>query len=444
MTDLTEAAFQLLAEECAASSHSLCRGSLECDSLGEAHRIAVQRRALAEQFDAGRDRALVNGQQPAHNWSTAALLRTVTDLLLRPPVANELWRSISITTGLARLGERGLSADSVVRTCIGPSIIRRILLDTGLFWSAYRNGDIPEHEVPDILRPWCSLFDAENSLTTLGQPLPIHAANIAGASTPGDSARHWLQTASIAHILAWRIENYLEVVRSPVDLVLTGGKDATHWIYDRLTHTFLDDWRTESLTWELVFNRDPEGIAVAAGVSPSLLAERTTTEDLIAEALKRKITAPRPSEEVELGLDANAAITSLGLMLEKGLVDGARAMARRIHEAQPRDRHFALAYAFCTIPVSTADARTALEGLEVDGDPSLKLLRAIDLATCALFERNLELASSLLNDIARPLPEGLAWHWDPVDAYEGRAELRFDSPENWLESFATIEHGQPT
>jgi len=439
VTDLAEAAFERLALDCESEGHALCSGTLECQLLLQQHRAHLDRKAAAAQFDAGRERASIRGQQPAHTWSTSALLRTATELLLRPPVNDVLWRSIAITTALARLGERGLSADAVVRTCIGPILIRRILGDTGLFWSAHRNSDIPQDQIPEVLRPWCRIFDAEDSLTGLVQPLATHAAYVAAMSSPGRLANSWLQTASVAHIADWRIENYLEVRRVPSDLVLSGGTDATRWVYERLATTYLNEWHVESLSWELIFNRDAEGAALAAGVSESILSERVTTNDLVIDALRQKLTAPQPFEELEPGLDANAAITSLGLMLEKGLIDGARSMARRLHEARPGDTFLAFAYAFCSIPTDPAGARNVLVGLDLGIALEMAALRAIDLATCALFEQDLLSARDAFGAGANPLPEHTAWLWDPVEASQGRAILQYGTLDSWAKRFAEIE-----
>ena len=129
---------------------------------------------------------------------------------------------------------------------------------------------------------------------------------------------------------------------------------------------------------------------------------------------------------------------ALGLMLEKNLVDGARAMARRLHQAHPRNNYFALAYAFCTIPVNTADAHAVLRNLDIADEPTLSTVRVIDLATCELFEGSTAKAHELLKTVEDQPFTGRVWLWDPLDASAGRATLHYSSFEEWTRCFLLV------
>ncbi len=443
MADLISSALELFAEHCAHQDHALCGGSRECEQLQADRLRALERARVARQFDAGHERWALASQQPAHDWTTTALLRTASDLLLTPPERNRLWRSTAITTALARLGERGLPADVMVRTGMGPGLIRKILSDVAFFWSAARGGHVAPRRTPVILRPWCALLDAEPALATVSSPSPGHVLSVALAGGPGSAATRWIRSAAVGHIVGWRIDDYLEVDRVPEDLVLSGGRDSTRWVFDRFTSTFPDDWRTSSLNWELVYNQDPAAVASFVGVPVGLLDERIVTDDALRKALSHKLTsALEAGDELEGGLNADAVIAALGSMLEQGLVEGARAMARRLHEEHPRDTHLAMAYAFCSIPISRREACSIMDRLSVPEGSIQAVVREVNRATCAIFDGDLSAARRLVDAVGAPATNEHLWLWDPQAALAGRAEIVCEPFSQWRGRLDAKEQNQ--
>lgn len=439
MGDLPEVAFMLLTQECMRQDHRICGGDESCAELQAKHRRMRERDEDARQFDVGHQRWLLVNEQPSESWSTAALLRTVSDLLATPPTSNPLWRSIAITTALARLGERGLPADPVVRTGLGPGLIKKILGEAAFFWSAAQADRVARDQTPEVLRPWCAVLDDEASLTGVDSPAPSHVLAVALAGDSGALAKRWIQSAAIGHIVGWRISEYLKVDRAPGDVVLTGGRDATRWICERFTKTYPDEWRLTSLSWELAFNRDPDRTASHVGAPLKLLRERVVTDEMVTDALVHKLmAAPGADDELEGGLDGSAVIASLGSMLEHGIVEGARAMARRLLEAHPKALHLGMAYAFCTIPINRREARAVLDGLDVPEGSDEAVLRELNRAACALFDGEPERARSIVRSLEPASREDRVWLWDPEAALGGRPHVICETVSSWCARLAEV------
>lgn len=436
--DLRARAFALLAEECESTNHSLCGGGA-CSDLMSHERLRAERDTRARLFDAGHERLKTADEQPSHEWSTAALVRTATDLLVTPPTRDPLWRSIAITTALARLGERGLPADPLVRSAIGPTLTRKILGDAAFYWTASREKHVARRRTPGILRPWLQLLDEEQALVGSEPASPGHAFAVASAGRTGQVATRWLQTAAIGHIVGWRIDGYLEVDRSPEDVVLQGGKDATRWVLDRFTKTYPEEWHKGSLSWELVFNRNPADTAAFVGVPLRLLEERVVTERMLVDAfdkqLKRDIEG---HDELDGGLDADTVIAALGSMLEQGVFEGARAMARSLHEAHPRDAHLAMAYAFCTIPIDRRAARSALKRIDAEAGGATSVLREVNLAICSLLDGDRAAAEAIVRSVNVPPTSDFVWLWDPECAFNGSVRVRCEPLADWVERFNNL------
>lgn len=373
------------------------------------------------------------------------MLRTASDLLATPPTTNQLWRSIAITTALARLGERGLPADPVVRIGLGPGLAKRILGDAAFFWSAAQADHLTRNGIPPLLGPWCDLFDEEPGLRGVHNPSPGHVLGVALAGQTGALVNRWLQSAAVGHIVGWKISQYLEVERSPGNVVLSGGKDATRWVCERFTRTYPDEWRIASLSWEMAFNRRPHDTASRVGVPLELLMERVVTDEMVANAIASKLIEKRGAgDEFEDDLDGAVVIASLAAMLDSGAIGGARAMARRLLESRPADVHLGMAYAFCTIPISSREARSVLDGLGVGKGSIEAVVRDLNRAACALFEGHPEEAYEITRSVGRPARDECVWLWDPEAALAGRPQVVFEPASIWCARVDRIVHGQST
>ncbi|MBK8463507.1 MAG: tetratricopeptide repeat protein [Nigerium sp.] len=421
-------------------NHALCGGTEACLDQVEVQQRVVERAHRARGFDASKGALGRRGEQPTSWWSTSELLRTVLDGVVTPPHTNWLWRSITITTALARLGERGLSPDAVIRTGFGHDLIRRAIMDAAVFWLAEREGRYPPESTPRFLRGWVGLLDAQDSFACEDASF-AWVAQAALASSPAETARNWLRSAAVGDLISWKVTGYLEVPRGPDEIVFPGGKDATRWVCDRLGRTFLTDWHAPSLQWELAYIRSPGDTAARAGVDPSILDERVSTEDMVISEMCRRLHTPGVRDVVDAELRAEDLIPSLGLLLKEGRLDDARSQARRAWESYPGNPDFQLAYAFCSIPSDRAEAARILGDLEASDDRVRATVTA-NLATCALFEGLPERAAELVAEMSSPYPAGDVWLWDPVAALNGRAEVRVDSVDRWVQRLQLL--GQST
>lgn len=437
MSDSYLAALERLADGCSSGGHLLCAHMLECRLALDEMVAAKNSREMAAKFDAGRERLSLQFEQPSETWSTSALLRTARDLLLTPPTSDPWWRSISITTSLARLGERGLSADAVVRTGLARDLVKLIVRDAAMFWAASVAEDIERVEVPDVLAPWVALLQADPSLARHKNELPPHIASVALAGDLGATAEKWIRNAAIAHIVSWRVDDYLHVEREPRDLVLPGGKDVTHWVTERFTLTYVPEWRATSLQWEQMLNSNPSETASAAGVPLALLQERAVTAEMLNSALRAKLIG-RVDEEFEQRELGDSSIAALARLLEGRQYETALQMAQRFHEAQPQATHFAMAYAFCLIPINAARARSSLENFQPSEGSIGATIREINLASCALIDRNLDKAAEHVASIVTE-SDSAAWLWDPVSLVLGEPLVRYWHIEEWAEQFTVAK-----
>jgi hypothetical protein len=436
MTDSYVATLERMAHECESGGHQLCAETRECRIPLDRALSSRARREEASNFDAGEERLRLQASQPADTWSTSALLRTAKDLLLTPPTNDPWWRSIAITSSLARLGERGLGADAIVRSGFARDLVGSIVRDAALYWCASALDDVVDVDVPIILQPWVELLDSDPSLISHRTELPSHVASVALAGTVGAEAEEWIRSAAVAHILGWRVKDYLRVERQPRDLVLPGGKDVTLWVTDRFTRTYVPEWRSSSLHWEHMYNSDPAQAARVAGVPLAILRERTVTAEMLTGALRVRLIdhADEEFEQRELG---DSSIASLATLLDSGQHRAALEMARRFHEAHPQATHFAMAYAFCLIATDPSRARATLDSFDPPNSVAVSI-RAVNLATCALMASDLATARKHVGEIS---DEGnpTAWLWEPVSVVSEEPRVRYLSIRDWVERFSRAE-----
>src|SRR5699024_3870664 len=127
---------------CADAGHTVCENPAACEMFA----VSASKRADAESragsFDARRAALSRRDEMPDHSWSTTELLVRVEELFRAQPNIDSPFRTIAITTGLARLGERGLPDDWLVRDRIGPGLIRRAILASASVWHRIAIGDL--------------------------------------------------------------------------------------------------------------------------------------------------------------------------------------------------------------------------------------------------------------------------------------------------------------
>lgn len=218
-------------------------------------------------------------------------------------------------------------------------------------------------------------------------------ACIRGGET-GRAAQRWLDNAAIAHLLDWRIKEYLSVHLDPDDRELPGGAEATQWVFDRFWHVYPEDWEPTSVLWELAYYlAQPSEVAECAGVSRQVLDERVLSTQSLTKAASRRVWQGGTPDRVDGQTRSEMLETVIG-HLEAGATEHAVVLARRWADVRPADEHAQLVLAFCLIPHEILEARQRLVWLgeqlvmkpeNPDGERRLlSVLVRVNLVACAL------------------------------------------------------------
>lgn len=421
-------------EACQGSGHRLCRGQMTCarglDAIGEWQR---EQRA-ATHFDVGRELLERRGEMPSHQWPTSILLAYVADQLKRQPNLDPLWRATSITTALARLGERGLPADCMVRTCMGPELLRHIILVSANVWCDIAEGSISRAEVPE-LEGWLQAVDGDPAISGswTGDRGWVITRSLQGA--PRERGEGWMKDAALTHLLAWRLDDYTKTEVGAEDVVLPCGAVGARWIYERFTKTYADDWSEASRSWEAAFRTDPGAVARCTGVPEEVLQERVVTEEQLNRSILRSVTRTSTTARVD-GLSVEEVVEIALVQLEEGFHKGARQLADKASRQVPQHGYLRLLRAFSHLPIEPSVSRDVWQRTlalgEVDGDES-HILRA-DIAASHLMEGSFSLAIEEVSKIPRNGTKAKAWLWDPVSLPD-EPRVCHSALEVWLGKF---------
>jgi hypothetical protein len=427
MTDRVTEALARFAVECAARDHAWCAGEDGCAEALAEHRATVATDAMAASFDVSKELLVYGGAWPDQTWSTTALLKLVETEAVEPPYRDPRRRILRVTTALARLGERGLPPDAVIRTCLGPTLIRQIIIHVASVWVLAREGRLPREKL-GMLEAWLAALDGEPALGGVDEPtLPDAVA----AAINGETARvaqRWLRSASMAHILGWRLDGYVETDLHEADLTLPAGAGATSWVVDRFTETYLDQWSRESLDWELVYLQDPRATAERVGVPLPLLEERPLTQRQVVDALSRRLSGAVGNDPVAQGLRTEEIVHAIVGLVRGDQLDAAHELAARAARNAPDNPHLCNVLAFCLIPTDRPSAHRALDRLDGVRDPRAQGTAAMNRATLFLADGDADQAEQAMAAVP---DDGQIWCWDPVAMVRGEALLLGTTYADW-------------
>lgn len=416
---------------CESHAHELCGGDAACVEALIQHRERHYSDSAARSFDVGAISSQFSGVMPDYTWPSTALLRLVHDQTLAAPWSNPLRRSIAVTSALARLAERGIPADAIMRTCLGPVLIRHILLNVATMWLSVGRGDFEPSNIPRHFEPWFAIFDKEPALK-MGADLELNEVVVAAMNgLPNLEAKEWIRNAAIAHLLDWRIDNFLRVKPSLDETVLPAGRDATQWIFDRFTKTSTDDWEKTSLEWELVFAHHPKQVASQVAVPLDLLLERPCSDELIVESMRRRLLTSVGDDPIVGDLKAIEILETIISLLNSGQYEQARLLSRRAREIAPNHQQVSNAMAFCTIPFDPREARRLIDQL-VNLTPFESVLATVNRISSYIVEGNLDEAKGLLSGIRDPYGMYEAYLWEPVSLEDKVPEIRWTRVDEWI------------
>lgn len=420
------------AEGCHDEGHAACRGSLLCERVRDYQQAKTSFDSRARSFDVGALAADFEGREPSAAWPTTALLRVVHDGLEQVPWGRqEFRRSVVITSALARLGERGIPADAIVRLCVGPLLARRITVHAVHALAAIRRGQVGEEQLPWQLLGWLPTFEHLPDMDE--SRLMMSALTGSGVA----ELNQWIDEGAISHLIVWR-RDAERVSLHPDDRVMPGGVDATRWIYDRFTRTRLDEWRTTSLQWELACVERPEDVCQRAGVSVRLIAERPVSADMVVSALGRRVCAATSDAEVLAGMTLSEVMQELVTLSKMKAYDAAITLAARAKVASPASVDLAVAHAFLTIARAPATALAELRTL-LRQHPGQRQLIIVNIASALI--RQGKPGEEVLELLGRrDVRESgqLAWLWSPDSLV--RPDLRLEEYQvcNWVAEIETI------
>jgi hypothetical protein len=396
-------------ERCEVLAHSLC-GDESCRRVLDEHWVEYERAEAARPFDASVEAHSVRQSMPDVSWSTGALLRTVCDQLEEPPLPGGLKRGITITSALARLAERGMPADAVVRTCIGPRIVRGLVLRVSAIWINIENGSIDIDAVADF-KSLLAKLDADirsnpDEHTTLPS---VVATGMHGVL--GQHLRDWIAEASITHILGWEFDDYLSVTISQQDRVLSAGRDATLWVFERFSKTYLDEWSRASLDWELVYNQDPELVAGAVGMSRQFLDERAIDSLSVVTTLKHRLTGAKQDPD-SANLQALEVFEAAVALLQRRRNREALSVAQQAVDLDPNNAQMRQVLAFCMIPYQPGQAEELMAGLFIE-TALQQAVKEANLISVHLADGDLPTARLLAQDVSWSDLDEIVWLWKP-------------------------------
>lgn len=384
---------------------------------------------MSDDFDANRLLLSHGTEEPCSRWETAALLRLVSESIDGGRRGLSRRRTIMLTSALARLGERGIGADMVLRTWMGPRLVSLALLMASYQWHECRvRGRRPDA----ALAPWVEILDGRLGTDT---DRGLHGAVLEADDALKALAERWRRSAAVAHLVDFRVSGYLSTDVDRSDLVLAAGEGATVWLFERLTLTYLDQWSSASLQWELAYIDQPSEVVRVLGVDDGILAERRVPLGGIAGEISRRLLANGVAGEPVDGLSTQEVSQEVIRFLRLGDHGGALDLATRAFLKSPRDDEVALALACCLMVSAPEQARDLLEQLQVramlggSGADSLGEVVCIDLATLGLADRTLSWDQAV-ERVRGVRTQG--WFWDPVDCVQGVWTFREMTADAWV------------
>lgn len=416
---------------CAETDHLVCQDPSACTQMAIELMETERTELLASAYDARRIALESRGQLPDPNWLTSELIVGIEDLLRSQPNIDGPFRSIAITTGLARLAERGLPPDWLVREQIGPSLIRRIILTATSVWHRIFTGELEREQVPE-LHGWLSSIDADapDDYRAEHDHTRLIVKSLAGNTFERGST--WIKEASLSDIAAWRVHGYTCSPPEIDDMALPGGRAASHWIYERFSRTYHSDWSPESWAWEASLIEHPSATSNRAGIQLATLQERVTTNSQLTRAASAFVL--EDLGEVLPGISRSELVELVAHHLDRGQHSEARALSLAAYSENPKDNDVRAIYAFSWLPLEPRRSREIIS--ETGNTKNMSsAVRDINLATSFLIEGNLDGARSTIAGIST-IADGSdvpAWLWDPK-SLTSHPQVAFMSPTTWIES----------
>ncbi|SBS77685.1 hypothetical protein MHPYR_470019 [uncultured Mycobacterium sp.] len=426
-------ALKRFAQDCREADHSFCTlpGACERTLAGEIDRADFD--ARARRYDLASLTFPPTSEPPSHTWSTAALFRVVVKTLFDEPAWSLFahQRTVWLTSALARLGERGIPADAVVRTYFGPRIRRQIIFEVVGAHRAIARGKVRLLQIPRALRDWLELVPHRETSDEL-----LYDCLTGSLSTQIES---WIQHGALVHLIAWR-RNAEMIQVAPEDRVVDGGFDATRWLVDRFTRTRLDDWHRASLDWELAYLSEPLATARTVGVSANVISERPVSESMVVRAISRRTREPAFNDEVFGGMTHVEIMENVIALVLRDERSAALELIGKAVEVAPGDLEFEQTLAFLQIPDHCSESEKRLLALRSRRGVRQGLVAA-SVAICAIRQGRATDAVAVLTELKASADTGRYWLWSPATLLDEEPVLsEASSLADWSAAVLTVIH----
>lgn len=413
--------------KCSEIDHQLCNGTGACASLNR----------VLESSDEGLEGVgadYVHHQgEPSIYWSTAQLLRLVSDNLRRLNVPDRLRRDTQITSALGKLADRGLSADAIIRTGFGPMLIDLILEGALAGRRLVLEGECKSEDL--LLGKWVDILLSSPELRGVSAGDRGLGRTRAMKGAFAVEAQRWVHESPIAHLVAWRHSNE----KSPAedeDLTLLNGRGATVWVCERFTKTYLDQWASESLMWELTFLTDPMAVRSLAQFDSALLDERKLSFYDVAAEISRRTTSQIEKYQRGPMAELERAQQAVIDALDSGDMARAVKQAHANIDRFPNEPEIRRNFGFCIIG---SDPERALETLmnyrPAEVEVLLSTLNHFNVIAASYRcnrQAPFESMQILIDGVPEGLPNESVWLWDP-ETLSGDPSVVPISLEEWRE-----------
>lgn len=439
-------AVQRLTNNCKERGHRSCQNETTCEELSLTAAAEAEAYQAAIQFEVPSGSFEMSGEGPNALTSTAVLMACASSNILSVPWARQgLRRSVWATTALARLAERGIHADAFVRTHLADALRRKIALHVATAW-AHSQREGSRDGIPYQADAWLGRFEEVVQFSHSNQnPTFIDALVAASTGNFRTIIEDWIQSTAIAHLIAWRIDDAL-TVQVPVELLaIDGGPQAARWVFDRYTKTYIHEWNSESVAWEMSFALAPEETARRSGVDVRWLMERPPSLVLAANTLVQQHTLWADEPDLILsGVSEGQVIEDILHLVYTNEIRSAQEFAAELCNRNPGSYALKRLRAFTLIPTDPGFARALIiDNRHVDD----KWLSAVNLAACAISEQDFQAADRQIAALdLSDLSERKAWLWVPSLLDSGRGEVRLYRADQWvtaarefLASLSTLE-----
>lgn len=325
-------------------------------------------------FDAAEIRLRDKGVPDLSRWSTTTLVSELRDSFIPSPQALSLAGRADFCRQICvEIDRRGISASGLVRYGLGAQFAHTIPLavtapalmavDKSF---AKRNGYGEGDTLPEAPPDWLQLADliaADTEATGLpplaGTASPRALArrrmNAALTNAFTDRLHGWVEVAGFEALIDWRAPGVSEFLDLSLPASTSARKEAlgrNFWLMDRLTETYLSDWRFRSLQLEWLYCRG-EG---EAPCSRKVLRERRIERNDLALALSDAASRRGKVNEESAALHSMAT-----RLVVAGQVASATELLKLAQNNDPEDPKLLNSLGFCLLP---EDPQAALGYLE--------------------------------------------------------------------------------